>query len=124
MSICFKHLRYNNVCLKLNESSEDVLCTDNDFGFDGDDGNDLITWTLPRERITKGIDVLRSVSCGVHSGPTSTSKNIFVEFKNIYFKVELHFQNPEYPAQITDLKIYYKECFKFTPISDFTVGIA
>ena len=58
MSICFKtHRRYNNVCLKLNDSSEDVLCTDNDFGFEGDDGNDLITWTLPRERITKGIDV-------------------------------------------------------------------
>ena len=63
MSIYFKtHRRYNNVCLKLNESSEDVLCTDNDFGFDGDDGNDLITWTLPRERITKGIDVFEVAS--------------------------------------------------------------
>ena len=61
MSINFKILRYNNVCLKLNDSSEDMqgLCTDNDFGFEGDDGNDLITWTLPRERITKGIDVFR-----------------------------------------------------------------
>ena len=53
----FNFFRYNNVCLKLNDNSENELCTDRDFGFEGDDGNDLITWTLPRGGISKGIDI-------------------------------------------------------------------
>ena len=53
-----KHFfRYNNVCLILNDDSGSELCTDKDFGFEGDDGVDLITWTLPAESVTKGTDI-------------------------------------------------------------------
>ena len=42
--------------------------------------------------------------------------------ENINFKVILDFQNPDYPAQITDFKIYYKECSEFIAIGDVTIG--
>ena len=53
-----KHfLRYNNVCLILNDGPGSELCTDKDYGFEGDDGVDLITWTLPTERVSKGTGI-------------------------------------------------------------------
>ena len=57
LSESLKHFfRYNNVCLILNDASGSELCTDKDYGFEGDDGVDLITWTLPAESVTKGTD--------------------------------------------------------------------
>ena len=41
----------------LNDDSGSELCTDKDYGFEGDDGVDLITWTLPAESVTKGTGI-------------------------------------------------------------------
>ena len=54
--------RYNNVCLILNDASGSELCTNKDYGFEGDDGVDLITWTLPTESVTKGTGILSTVT--------------------------------------------------------------
>ena len=41
----------------LNDDSGSELCTDKDYGFEGDDGVDLITWTSPAEKVTKGTGI-------------------------------------------------------------------
>ena len=57
--IIFKlSFRYNNVCLNLNDDSGSELCTNKDYGFEGDDGVDLITWTLSAEKVTQGTGIL------------------------------------------------------------------
>ena len=53
--------RYNNVCLILNDDSGSELCTNKDYGFEGDDGVDLITWTLSTEKVTKGTGILSHI---------------------------------------------------------------
>ena len=116
---------YNNVCLILNDDSGSELCTDKDYGFEGDDGVDLITWTLPAESVTKGTGIfsyhLKYKRGFSHTPPCEIEAASKIR-KNINFKVILDFQNPDYPAQITDFKIYYKDCSEFIAISDVTIG--